>query len=334
VSPRAKLVYRPCEPGDEARVLEAFNRAFAASDADFVPRTPAQWRWRYLENPDGARSMLACDEAGAVVAQYAGLGQSLQAGGERLRASQSVDSFVDSRWRALGHSGVFARTGVAFAEHFGGDAPDRDVLMWGLPAPAAWRIGARRLDYGFVRSVLQLSADPARIAPAAAGAVEVAPVAAFDEEFDALFERTAPQWGIVARRDAVRLSWRYLQRPGAPYRIAAARENGRLSGWAVLAQGRFEGRAATLLVDVLHDRAGRAGDALLAWAAEEARAHAPQPLIALLPEHAPEWLAWQRAGMRVAATRYSLVARSWRPSLAVEDLRERFWMTLGDTDLV
>ena len=235
---RAALRLRALEPGDGPAVLAAFNRAFAAVDAHFVARDLETWRWRFERNPDGARGMLALDETGAVVAQYAGVGAQYVLDGESLQVSQSVDSFVDPHWRGLGRSGAFVRTGLAFAERFGGDAPGRDVLMWGLPVPAAERIGRLRLGYGFVRSVLQLSGEPAALELPRSAGVEVRELQAFDGEFDTLFERLAPALGAVARRDVRRLTWRYREKPGATYRVAAARAGGRLVGYLVLARGR------------------------------------------------------------------------------------------------
>jgi hypothetical protein len=331
-----ELELRAARPGDEERALAAFNRSFAAADARFRPRTLKAWRWRYRDAPDGARAMLALAPDGSVVAQYAGLGQVLWRGAERLRASQSVDSFVDPAWRSgLGRTTAFARTGVAYAERFGGDAPERDVLMWGLPVPAAWRIGRAKLGYEFARSVLALVRDPQRTAEAGAGGVDLQEVQRFPREVDALFERVAPSLGLAALRDTRRLDWRYADHPEHEYSIALAHSGGELAGYAVYRRGAFDQQEAGLVCDWLVDRAApQAAVALRNWLCERARADGERRLVALIPDCAPEWLDFQRAGWRVEPTRYVLAARSWRRALPVEDLRASFWITLGDTDLV
>lgn len=325
------LRLRPLERGDEQGLLAAWRRAFADVDAASAARSLAEWRWRFEANPDGAQVMLAFDGDGRVVAQFAASGAAFELAGERLRAGQAVDSFVDPAWRGLAQSGAFVRTGLAFAERFGGEGAGRSVFLWGLPAPAARRIGAARLGYRFVRSVLQLAREPGALALPASGC-EAREVRAFDGSYDAFFAAQAPARGAVGVRDARRLSWRYLARPGGAYALAEVRSAGRLAGWAVVARGRFAEREATLLVDLLVEREGGALAALVAWAAERARADG-LPLVTLVPESAPEFLTLQDLGLRVEPTPYTLVARSWRAALDVADLRESLWITLGDTDL-
>jgi hypothetical protein len=335
MSARTALVLREAQPGDEQRLLAAFNRAFAAVDPSFTPRGPAAWRWRFRDCPDGARVMLALAPDGEIVAQYAGLGQTLVHRGERLRASQSVDSFVEpTRRGGLGRTTAFVETGRAYAERFGGDAPGRDVLMWGLPVPAAWRIGRARLGYGFVRSVMQLVGDAAALGDAIPAGVELEEVERFPAEVGALFERVAPGLGLAALRDQRRLDWRYADHPERRYAVALARVDGALAGYAVARRGAFDGREGALLCDWLADRARPdVAVALRAWLVRRARAEGQRRLAGLLPDTSPEWLEFQRAGWRVEPTRYTLVARSWRRALPVDDLRASFWVTLGDTDL-
>jgi hypothetical protein len=328
------LRLRPLEPGDEEGLLAAWRRAFAAADPHAAPRDLGAWRWRFERNPDGASVMLCLDPEGRVVAQFAASRAQFAHAGERLCGGQALDSFVDPAWRGLARSGAFVRTGLAFAERFGGEGGGRSAFLWGLPAPAARRIGAARLGYGFVRSVLQLAAAPARVRPRAAGAIEVRELERFDGEFDAFFEAQAQGRGTIAVRDARRLQWRYRERPGAHYAVAEARAGGRLAGWAVTCAGSLAGREATLLVDLLVEREGGALAALVDWAARRAQQSAPErPLVALLPESSPEFLALQDFGLRVEAAPYVLVARSWRRALDVADLRDRLWITLGDSDL-
>ncbi|HVS18164.1 MAG TPA: hypothetical protein VMT18_06160 [Planctomycetota bacterium] len=332
---RGTLRLRPLERGDEEGLLAAWRRAFAPLDPAAAERSLADWRWRFEANPDGAQVLLALDGEGRVVAQFAASGAAFELDGERLRAGQALDSFVDPAWRGLGRSGAFVRTGLAFAEHFGGEGLGRSVFLWGLPAPAALRIGSARLGYGFVRSVLHLVGEPVALrlpASGACGALDVREVAAFDGSHDAFFAGEARSRGAIAVRDARRLTWRYRERPDAHYAGAEARAHGRLAGWAVLARGRFAEREATLVVDVLAEREGGALAALTAWAAERARADG-LPLVALVPDTSREFLALQDMGMRVEPTPYTLVARSWRRALDVSDLRARLWITLGDTDL-
>ena len=80
------------------------------------------------------------------------------------------------------------------------------------------------------------------------------------------------------------------------------------------------------------DDAG-AAHALLAWLAECAREADEEALTALFPDTAPEWLAFQRAGLRARPTRYFLVGRNYVKRYSMIWLYHNWFYTLGDTDL-
>ena len=56
--------------------------------------------------------------------------------------------------------------------------------------------------------------------------------------------------------------------------------------------------------------------------------------VALFPDSKREWLDFQRAGFRVAPTRYFLIARQYLRGYDVHWMRRHWYYTLGDTDLV
>ena len=338
VTDRSALTIRPYRPGDEARILATFNRVFAAVDPGFVPRDLATWRWLYERNPSGARIWLACDEGDHVVSQYAGLGQRMWVEGQRANFSQSVDSMTDLGRRAgLKRPGIFVQTCRAYVERHGGDAPDRDVVMWGLPVPAAWRIGQAYLGYGMVRTQLELAAAPDEVRPAArAGrSAEIAEVEDFPQDADALSERLGRERGALAVRDRAQLAWRFTQHPLHDYRVASARSRGELVGIAVCRPGSFDGREGLLVADwVVPADEPAAAAGLLDWLVQCARASDAAALQAIFPETAPEWLAFQRAGFRARGTQYVLAGRSYARRIDFPWLRRNWYYTLGDTDLV
>ncbi|MCB9915887.1 MAG: hypothetical protein H6828_12220 [Planctomycetes bacterium] len=211
------LHLREYEPGDEVAIVRGLERAFAPVDAGFRAPSLAQWRWRWLANPAGARVTLAVDDAGEVRAQYAAQGREVLVGGARVPASHAADSFVDPGLRALGRRGLFVRTGERFAATFGGDADGRDRWMYGWPAPAAARIGARALGYRGVR------ADALLVRAADAPAPEVAPAVrahAVGAEYDALCAERAGAYAALGVRDAAWLRWRFLDAPAASTRCS------------------------------------------------------------------------------------------------------------------
>ncbi len=326
--------------GDEIAILEAFNRVFARIDEHFVPRTRDEWRWEFQANPGGSRISLAVATDGRVVAQYAGIGQRVLIDGRASSFSQSVDSFVDPDFAlGLARSRAFVRAGELYAATFGGAGVGQDEVMWGLPVPSALRIGRRALGYEALRTLTRLEAPVdvlvGRLDAQSASEIEVRETTRVPDELAQLFARFAEPFGYVAIRDRALLEWRYLRRPGRSYRIAIARRAGSLLGLVVLAIGAFDRVRGGLLCDWIVPRGeDSAARALLAWLARTTRAAGESRVIALAPDTSAEWLAFQRAGFKVRDTSYLVVARSYVRSIGIDDLRRRWWWTLGDTDLV
>jgi hypothetical protein len=329
---------RAYQPGDEHGILEAFNRIFARVDPTFHPRSLAEWRWLYDANPSGRRIFIAVTDEGRVLAQYAGVPQRVLLDGEPTYFSQSVDSMADPEFRRLAREPLFVQVGRAFDAGFGGTGAAKDTLMWGLPVPAAFRIGKKQLKYELIRQQHKLVLSCAGPIASGSGAdgsganvVELAHIPDELDDWNAVFVRGRRG---VAVRDASHLRWRYERNPHHRYRFALVRRGVTPEGFAVFRKGTFDQREDGLLVDwMVHADDGEARAALLAWARERARAEGCERLTTLVSDTAPEWLAFQRAGFRVEATRYFLVAWSFSTRHDLAWMRRHWYYTLGDTDL-
>ena len=333
MNPAPAYQIRPYEPGDETAILEAFNRIFARIDPGFHPRTMEAWRWQFERNPSGRRIWLAVAEDGRVLAQYAGLPQRVRLDGQPGFFSQSVDSMSDPDFRRLAREPLFVQVGRAFDAAFGGEPPAKDTLMWGLPVPVAYRIGRKALKYELVRQQHKLGAPLASVRLPASN-LQAEELAEFPEACDALFERLAAERRALTVRDRAQLAWRYSENPHHRYALAGVRRGGDLAGLAVYRKGSFDLVEDALLVDWLappEDEAVRA--ALLDWVLARARADGCERLSLVFPDTAPEWLAFQRLGLRVRATRYFLVAWSFSARHDLDWIRRHWYYTLGDTDL-
>jgi hypothetical protein len=324
---------RAYRAGDEHAILEAFNRIFAGVDPTFHPRTLEEWRWQYERNPSGQRIFLCATEEGRVLAQYAGIPQRVLLDGEPTFFSQSVDSLADPGFRRLSREPLFVQAGRAYDSCFGGEGPRKDTLMWGLPVPAAYRIGKKQLKYELVRQqhklVAPLDALAARGTP-----LQAASLASLPPETDALFERFARGRAGLAVRDRAQWRWRYEENPHHRYEFGACARGGELAGLAVFRRGSFDQSEDGLLVDWMvpaEDEEARL--ALLGWARARAAAASCARLTALFPDTAPEWQLFQTLGFRVHATRYFLVAWSFSARHDLAWMRRHWYYTLGDTDL-
>ena len=308
-----ELVVREYQSGDEHALLAGFNRAFAAIDPTFRPRSLEEWRWRFLENPAGRRIWLALTPEGEVVAQQAGMPIAMLHKGERVLWNQIVDSFGDTETSSGSKPGVLLLAARPFHDTYGGLPPDKEPCMYGLAEQHAYRIGQEFSQYQTVRNQNELRIDPERLVEGPAGAIEVEEVRAFPPEVEAFFERARAPFAAIAVRDRTFLDWRFTRRPGIRYRIGLARRRaGReLVGYAVFRKASFDLVESGLIVDWLIDPEERgAGSALRHWLCACAREEGASLLRGILPEPCPDFLEFQRAKFRVYPTSYFLAAGS------------------------
>ncbi|MCI0586136.1 MAG: GNAT family N-acetyltransferase [Planctomycetes bacterium] len=320
---------RPYQPGDEEGILRLFGRVFGRPG---VPqRTEREWRWRFRENPAGTRIWVGL-RGEEIVSHFASIPVRVLLEGRPAVFGQIVDSMVDPAHRG---GGLMVRTAEPFFEAHGG--ADRDVVMYGYPVAAAWRIGAAFLRYEVVRTeTLLLREPPVPLSPPPS-AMAVEEVRRFGAEADALWGRVAPESAAASVRDSTYLDWRYASAAESfGYRMAVARDpGGGGRGLAVFRRAPFLAPDAGVLCDwVVPFADGEAARALLAWALGRARQEGAAVLGTVFPDSSP-WYGWfQREGFRVAPTDYSMVGRTFDARHDAEWLRRRWFYTLGDTDLV
>ena len=259
-----------------------------------------RWRWQYEENPncppEGPEIWVA-KENGKVLGQYATMPVRLKVLGRVLRASWGMDVMVGPH---LQRKGIGSRL----------------FLYWDQQVEASLGLGLslasytlfRKLDWEDVgpvpcyskvldgRRLLErrLGSTPARaLAPLVSTFLwlvfperrtrgkkptEVRPLAgAFDEGYDALWERVAPAFDFVAERTSSYLEWKYHLVPYVAYDVLEARRDGELTGFVVLRTTERNGVKLALLVDLFahpDDKAaiGALLDGAFAWARDKGAA--------------------------------------------------------------
>ncbi len=103
---------RPFRDGDEAGLIALWNAVFGEGAPEgFEPRTLAQWRWLYADNPLGRQILLGVAPDGTIVSHYAGLPARFQVGTSVHVSAQMIDSMVHPAWRqGLQKEGPFLKT--------------------------------------------------------------------------------------------------------------------------------------------------------------------------------------------------------------------------------
>ena len=111
-----RFTTRSFRGGDEQQILDLFTRAFP-----HAARGIEHFRWEYQRSPFGnERISLTFDEAGRLVAQYAGYPVPLFDDGHELVAHQIGDIMTDRSVRQVGRgtTSILARTAQHFYDAF------------------------------------------------------------------------------------------------------------------------------------------------------------------------------------------------------------------------
>jgi hypothetical protein len=340
--PAGRWIVRPYRPGDEDRILDLFRRVFR------VERSLEHWRWKFRDNPSGHYHMrLAETPSGELVGQYAGLPVRVAWGEKTLVFDQVIDVMLDPSVR-LG----LKRTGLFFAlanQGIGGYAgPDRVSGGYGFPTPEALRIGQRAARYTpmhpVVGLVLDLRQDGQNHSAVLAGGdwpnlysrlYRVQAVERFGQEVDRLWEQVSPELPVAIVRDARYLNWRYAACPDVHYTMLGAfhRLTGALAGVAIL-RTEVRGEPVAALVDwLVRGRATGAGLALLARCAQMATQAGMQQMQAWFPKYAWPFRLLQGLGFQPEETIYEFVALSMSPEVSLEWAKNRWYYTMGDSDI-
>lgn len=196
-----------------------------------------EYDWKYERSPAGhAECWVAQDlEGGSYVGATALFPRSLSCGGERLHAAVAGDFSVNVEHRAGGPAIRLQRDMISSVESGG-----RIRVIYGIPnekaVPIFNRIGFARLgSYCRYRKILSFNyrEGSVLVKPEAARrlldgvlglvsretfvriprGIGVENVDFFDDRFDALWEKTARQFGVAAERTSDYLNWRFLGHP-------------------------------------------------------------------------------------------------------------------------
>jgi len=328
---------RAYRPGDEGVIVDMFNRVFGTADPEFRPRDVAYFDWKYLKNPAGFHSLVAEDPDGRVVAHYGGVPIAMRVDGASTAFGQNCDAYSDPAIRrGLRNPGTFVRLAQAYASTYA--VPGVDAVMYGLPVPEHYRIGVKYLDYWMLRTQFQLTLRDGSRLPPWDWNTHAIEVTEFPEDVETLtrhLESTTHR--CVARRDAAFLNWRFARHPWGCYRMAVARpgNGGDVLGIAVYTKARFGQATRALLVDWYVDpESPGAAASLMRWVVERGTQDGLNDLVTIVPPTSVWWSAFLDMGFEAEPTPYVMTARPYDARLPSQWLRDHWYYTLADFDLV
>lgn len=334
------ITIRLYRPGDEAGILALFNEVFAEDDPGFRPRTMAEWRWEFLDNPAGNQITLGVDADGRIVAQYAFLPAMAHLDGAIVRCGQGIDSIVHRDYRSgLKREGAFLKVARHHFAHYG--VPERSAYDYGFPNRKALRVGVHQLGYDKIASPVVALArnlfahpDDAPVGAGAERSCAVVRVERFGPEADALWARLEPALRMATRRTSEYLNWRYADCPVARYDAFALVEPG--GGWraAWIVRRDWTGPPILALYELLVAQEDRPA---LARVLEHAVAHARrggQGRVEMwIPPWSPLFAAAREQGFAAEDSLFHLCIKRHWPGLEAQWCRERWFYTIGDADV-
>ena len=327
---------RPYRDGDAAVILRLFDASFSP------PRDPVHWSWKYRDNPFGTLAIsVALARSGELVAHYAAYPvrfRRARRGGasESLLCHQVGDTMTDRRHRDVGRgrTSLLARTARHFyarrcagkvAWNYGfntGNIQRFSELFVG--ARKVWDVEVRRC----LSSELRLAA-PRFFRPYRASLAD-----RIDGAFDDLFERVAPEYGLLVERRRAYLEWRYLRCPDRDFHLIRVDAGSRLVGWGVFRADGDRLLWGDALVDPAH--AG-AVSALLrrALAIEAGGQGRDRSVEGWFSRHPAWWNELLSTLGFVAATEPQGLGMVYVPFLEdpLTELQTGYYLTMGDGDL-
>jgi len=329
------LFLRAYRDKDEDAILEMFREVFKAD------RKIGHWYWKFRDNPFGAYRIAEAFAADRTLAgHYSGYPVPFHASAGREFLSYQIGDIMTRpgfRQVGLANTSVLGRLTDYFHHKFClGSVP----FMYGFVAGNHKRFGERFLRYTYMSGVPYYVLAPAgsRLnvkgrAAAFLSGFSVKPVTEMTPEFDIFFREVSEAYGLLVKRDAAYLKWRYLDCPDNRHTLFAARRLGRLAGWGVfsrrddaliwgdaLFRKRTDVRAVRILLDHVLTHLGSDVARIEAWFSP-----------------VPRW--WTKLlsdlGFRVIDEPNKLVSgvTIFDRSFSLEWIQENLYYTMGDSDL-
>ncbi len=323
----AEYLVRPYREGDEAAINDGFNRAFG------LRRPLEEWRWKFAAGPEGRWIMLTFDGRGqTLLAHYAAVAARFKVGDLVVRAGQPCDVYALPEARSTLAAGrAYLDAAKGFFDTFGGI--EKLALLYGFPGAKALRLGVARLGYDQMppQPVVTLT-RPSRFRGRLLTRHRVR--SGFEPRaLDELWARSRGRYEVAVERDSAWFARRFTGRPDVSYLHLSAWSGHRVGAWAVQRLGEGSASLADLVWDGEDVRALAALDRVVARLARDRAAPSVGGWMMGDDEAASSLtgLGWEP---RPHPAGLVVVARSFHPGIDPSGFPGRFYVTIGDSDLV
>lgn len=314
------LEFRRYRKGDEARIIELFQRSFGRA----LP--PAFWEWRFRDNPAGPELIELAWDGDVLAAHYAVCPVIVDVGGEPRRTALSMTTMTHPDYRGRG---IFTTLAERLYARMGASG---HAMVWGFPNTLSHRGFVRDLGWSDVSEIPTLRARVGAVRlPSGPPVGEVGPITADDPRLDRLWMRASPPEGVAVRKDARYVAWRLGQHPDRPYSLLGLDRDGELAGWIAF---KNYGRAQMDIVDLVVGGDPAAARDLVAAAAGEARTRGVDIVNLWLSTRNPAHHELEKMGFAPGEPVTYLGARKLDPDLGTDVTDVRRWQySMSDSDV-
>jgi len=351
------------EGEDVGCILELFAACYGG-DRDKVP-SRAEWEWRYRGGLYGS-TVWTATHGERLAAQRPAVVKAVKIGQQQYPAAHFMDVMTHPAFR---YQGLFTRLvrlatervmerGAAICysfpneESFPGylkktDWVSLDILSLFVKPLRLEPLLRTRVDKRWMREALSSALQPAVALASRVGAMRPAApgpiwrLAAFDERFDALWERASSDYEVILRRDSHHLNWRYCQRPSVEYAVYAVGSPD-VRGYVVLRTRRMFGMKLGMIVELMvADRDEGVARVLVDHGVQHLLECGAEAVACVVPDRPPFGSALRRQGfLRVPR---ALLPRRFHFLVRVRSAEQHFssaldpqewYLSWGDNDAV
>lgn len=314
------LKIRLYQKGDEHKIVRLFEEVYGK------PLSVEQWKWKYLGQGNlRVWAAVAENEKQEIVAHYGGLPVRMIFRGKHITASQCVDAMVRKEYRAKEQGipqteSAFYKISNLLYNTFG-------TFFYAFPGDVYYNWGRKAGHIEECMDVPEYRNAP-RIVHHASRFFSLKPIEWADEQIDDLWDRVKGNLGWAMVRDREFLDWRYKSNPFYQHRIYGLKHifSKRLMGWVVV---RENGDDLMVMDMVFEDSAF---DALLRESISLG--------CSLGKRQVRLWLPHRYKARLLSIGFEAFDIRTWMPNFVAykvaesEEIREKFYYTMGDTDFL
>ncbi|MGB3365539.1 MAG: hypothetical protein WBB48_12265 [Thermodesulfobacteriota bacterium] len=324
---------RPYKPGDEIYINESFNEVFGTK------RSIEEWYWKFQIDQNGSIIMLALNEEGKVLAQYAGIKVLLQIDDKIDIYILVVDSYA-LKTREVLRNRIFLKTYEKYWDNFAGLELDK------FP----WHYGS---NAGRIQKLARLKMNATEPVPTSYLFQEtnilIRPFGMIFghiiwnwhlrcskninlDDVDDLWRRSSERYPVAVLRDSNYIRRRYLSHPTNKYMLIPVYEEGIMRGLGILILKNRLMKWVDLIWDGKDSKTIRKLKKL-AWNFSLSSAAIKLEMWLSNDDIAKGILIEE--GLMIGQDPYDLylTSRSFSPQLDGHELTRRLYFTMGDSDM-